>query len=264
MRLSAAANASSRRFRLAIFRCVRQVEWIEEEAVGPGEWKATGTLVDLLVGGPYPSLSPPDVPPLDVLNELLVGPGGGGMNGGRRWRPFVIDDAEYREVVVELVRSRGFERNEVPGWVLDKRTWHIWLMERRWGVPSGPHRALNAKADALEKSLEDAKSHASMSPRELAVLSLECQRARDQAAHFIDAWTMTPQHTKYRRTRRWLDDLRFQRKAAEMAGDIGWADSAAAQAERLRDRCSRHCDDDKWPAQWEDWPDFPPLESRNF
>jgi hypothetical protein len=50
---------------------VRQVEWVEEGAVGGEATPARGSVAELLVGGPYPSLSPPEVPPLGVINEML-------------------------------------------------------------------------------------------------------------------------------------------------------------------------------------------------
>ncbi|SRR6266545_2012314 len=102
---------------------MRQVEWVEEGAVGGEDASARGSVADLLVGGPYPCLSPPEVPPLRVANELLCGRGGSGMNGGRRCEPFVIDEAEYRELVRDLVGAHGFVVTEVPGWVSSRDDW---------------------------------------------------------------------------------------------------------------------------------------------
>jgi hypothetical protein len=61
---------------------VRQVQWVEEGPLGRGRACASGTVADLLTGGPYPWLSPPEIPPLVIVNEMLAHPGGGGMNGG--------------------------------------------------------------------------------------------------------------------------------------------------------------------------------------
>jgi hypothetical protein len=128
---------------------VREVEWIEEWPLGRGRADASGTVADLLTGGPYPSLSPPEVPPLAVVNEILGTCGGGGMNGGRRWRPFALSAGEYGELVNDLVASCGFTIAEVPPWVTSGEDWHVWLMERRRGVPAGQQRQLSRRARDL-------------------------------------------------------------------------------------------------------------------
>jgi hypothetical protein len=78
--------------------------------------RMSGRVTELLVGGPYPSLPPPEVPTLAVVNELLSQPGGAGVNGGRRWQPFTLSAGEYRELAEDLVASHGYTVADVlPG-----------------------------------------------------------------------------------------------------------------------------------------------------
>jgi hypothetical protein len=69
---------------------VRRVDWIEEG---------------------YPDLDPPEIPPLAVVNEMLISPSGGGMNGGRRWTPFTIDEAEYQDLCTTSWVCTGLSRS---------------------------------------------------------------------------------------------------------------------------------------------------------
>ena len=239
---------------------MREVEWVEEGALGAPDTPTRGTLTELLVGGPYPSLSPPEIPPLVVVNEMISSPGGGGMNGGRRWTPFAVDDGDYRELVGDLVGAHGFTLVEVPAWVTSCEDWHVWLWERRWGVPSEQHRHLRARARDLARQFEQARTEPATSPGRLAELFLAAKRAQDDAEHFGDAWMTAPQYANYRRTRRWMLDAHHRRQAAEMVGDEDAAAAAADQAARLGERCSPTRPDEQWSAAWEDWPDYPPAE----
>jgi hypothetical protein len=132
---------------------VRQVDWVEEGALGGKGVPTRGTLAQLLAGGPYPKLSKPELPPLVVVNEILNSRGGGGMNGGRRWTPFTIVAAEYQELADDLVDAYGFEQVDVPDWVRSRDDWHVWLRERRHGVPAQPHRLLRDHARELAQTL---------------------------------------------------------------------------------------------------------------
>lgn len=198
---------------------MRQVEWIEDGPLGSGQARASGTVAELLTGGPYPSLSPPEIPPLAIVNQMLAGPGGGGMNGGRRWRPFALSAAEYGELVDDLVASSGFMVVGVPDWVTSRDDWHVWLMERRRGVPAEPQRRLNQRAREPARQFEEARADPGTPAGRLAVLYLSAERAKDDAAHFADPWITAARFTKYRRTVRWLYDARHRQRAAEMAGD---------------------------------------------
>jgi hypothetical protein len=242
-------------------RLVRRVEWIEEGAVGGRDRPADGTLAELLIGGPYPSLTPPEIPPLLVVNEMLSGRGGSGMNGGRRWSPFAIDETEYQALVDDLVRTHGFIRYDVPNWVASRDDWHIWLMERRRGVPAEPHRQLRQRARELTRGFEHAQNDPNVPSGQLATLFLAAQRAQEDAAHFSDPWVTMQNYTKYRRTARWVQDARHCRQAADIAGDATAVEAADADIARLRERL-RSQPDEQWPAEWEDWPDYPPFEQR--
>ena len=239
---------------------MREVEWIEERALGRGRSSASGSVADLLTGGPYPSLSQPEVPPLAIVNELLGAPGGAGMNGGRRWRPFALSAGEYGELVNELVASRGFAIVEVPSWVTSSDDWHVWIMDRRWGVPAGQQRQLNQRARDLAEQFEDARADPDTPAEQLAQMYLAARRAAEDAAHFQDPWITVARFSKHRRASRWFHDAHFSQKAAELTGDMAAAAAAAAEAELVRERLRRSVPDDQWPSDWEDWPDYPPPE----
>jgi hypothetical protein len=242
---------------------VRQVEWTELFPLGKGKRRATGTVTELLIGGPYPSLSPPEVPPLTVVNEMLANPGGAGMNGGRRWRRFSLSADEYRELVADLVSSHGYTVVEVPSWVATCDDWHVWIMERRRGVPSEPQRLLNQRARDLKQRLDDARADPATPAGQLAALYLQATRADEDAEQFATPWIAVPRFSKHRRVRRWVADARRRQRAAEMAGDPAGAAAAAAEAEAVGKRLVPDLPDDKWPREWDsDWPDYPPEEPR--
>jgi len=242
---------------------VRQVEWTELFALGRGKKRAAGTVTELLIGGPYPCLSPPEIPPLAVVNEMLAKPGGGGMNGGRRWRQFALSADDYTELVADLVSSHGYTVVDVPAWVANGDDWHVWIMERRWGVPSGPQRSLNQRARDLKQQLEEARADPATPARQLAALYLQATRADEDAEQFLTPWIAVPRFSKYRRVYRWLADARRRQRAAEMAGDLAGAAAAAAEAERVGERCAPRLPDDEWPPEWDgDWPDYPPAEEK--
>lgn len=240
---------------------MREVEWVEEWALGRGQSSASGTAADLLTGGPYPSLSPPEVPPLSIVNEILGTRGGAGMNGGRRWRPFALSQDEYDELVNDLVTSRGYTVIDVPPWVTSREDWHVWLMDRRWGVPAGQQRQLNQRARELARQLKDARADPGTAADQLARVFMAARRAEDDAAHFQDPWIMAARFSKYRRVSRWLADARARQRAAELAGDAAGASAAKAEADLVRERC-RPIPDGQWPSDWEDWPAYPPAEQR--
>lgn len=240
---------------------VREVAWIEEGAMGSGEAHGVGTVAELLLGGPYPSLTPPEVPTIEVVNEMLGRPGGAGMNGGRRWEPLTLDLREYRDLVADLVASRGFITVDVPAWVTTRDDWHVWILERRRGVPAEPQRMLRQRALELTERFEAARTDPSTPPTRLASLFLAAKRAEDDALHFKDPWLMAPRYSKYRRTMRRLLDARNRRLAGEMAGDPAAAAIAAVECEQLRERCRPARPNNLWPVEWEDWPDYPPPES---
>jgi hypothetical protein len=114
------------------------------------------------------------------------------MNGGRRWRPFTIDLAEYQALVDDLVRLHGFAFVEVPAWVGSREEWRVWLLERRRGVPAEPHRRLREQARDAVRWFEQAQQEQGTPPTRLAELFLAAKRAQDDADHFGDPWLRTP------------------------------------------------------------------------
>jgi hypothetical protein len=184
---------------------VREVEWTDLFALESGKQRVTGTVTELLVGGPYPCLSPPEVPPPSVVNEMLARPGGGGMNGGRRWRQFALSADDYHELVSDLVTSHGYTVVDVPAWVATVDDWHVWIMERRWGVPSEPHRLLSQRARDLARQFKGAKADPATPSGHLAALYLRAERASDDALHFPDSWITVPRFSRYRRASRWRE-----------------------------------------------------------
>jgi hypothetical protein len=198
------------------------------------------------------------------VNELLGARGGVGLNGGRRWRPFALSAAEYGELVNELVAFRGFVIVDVPLWVASSEDWHVWLMERRRGVPAGHQRRLSHRARDLAKQFEDARADPDTSADQLAKMYLAAKRADEDAAHFQDPWIAVARLSKHRRAWRWFRDAHFRQKAAELAGDVVAAAAAAAEAERVRERLRPTLPDDQWPSRWEDWPEYPLPEQRRL
>jgi hypothetical protein len=241
---------------------MRQVEWTELLPLGAGKRRAVGTVTELLVGGPYPCLSPPEVPPLAVVNQMLARPGSGGMNGGRRWRRFALSTGDYEALVADLVAAHGYAVVDVPAWLEGLDDWHAWIMERRRAVPAEPQRLLNQRARDLERQLEAARADATTAPGRMATLYLQAGRARDDAEHFMDPWIMMPRFSKYRRASRWLLDARRRQKAAQVAGDTAGVAAAVAEARIAEERVRSDLADDEWPAAWDgDWPEYPPPEA---
>ncbi|MGO9660589.1 MAG: hypothetical protein ACLP7F_19825, partial [Acidimicrobiales bacterium] len=239
---------------------MREVSWEEDSALGSSTEGSSGSVADLMTGGPYPCISPPEVPPFSVVNEMLSHPGGGGMNGGRRWEPFTISSSDYSELAGDLVSDHGFVSTPVPRWVVTRNDWHIWIMEQRRGVPSDPHRTIQQQADDAVAAYELARRDPTTPPVVLASRFLEAQRKKDDALHFVDPWITAAGFTKYRRLMRWLFDGQNRVKAAEMARDPDLAAQIRVELEGARSRCRPTRSDEAWPPEWNDWPDYPPEE----
>ena len=83
---------------------MRDVRYKYHGAIGPSSWTHS-SLVEFLFAIPYlfPRVGKEPIPPLHVLNELLMsGVSDAGMSGGCEWKAFEIDQAEYDELVEEL------------------------------------------------------------------------------------------------------------------------------------------------------------------
>ena len=86
---------------------MREVRFKRHPAVGGHTfpWQR-GTVLDLLLALPVPL---DFVPPLAVINDLLSkGNINAGMSGGASWKPFSIDQAEYEELVEEMLTLPGY------------------------------------------------------------------------------------------------------------------------------------------------------------
>lgn len=112
---------------------MRELTFVVEPGVGPGEVPQRGSLADLVLALPYVAMDA--IPPRRVLNDVLRrGRLDAGMSGGCLWEPFAIDEAEYAQLVAELRRA-GKEAGDAPDSV---RTYSQWVEHRfmqRTGEP---------------------------------------------------------------------------------------------------------------------------------
>lgn len=86
---------------------MREVRFKRHPAVGGNTfpWER-GTLLDLLLALPTTLYF---VPPLAVVNDMLSkGEMNAGMSGGASWKPFSIDQAEYEELLEEMLTLPGY------------------------------------------------------------------------------------------------------------------------------------------------------------
>src|SRR4051794_8529688 len=111
---------------------MRELPFVVEPGIGPGEFPRRGSLADLVVSLPYVVMR--EIPPRRVLNDVLRrGVCDAGMSGGCIWEPFEIGDREYQELVEELQRRgtrraagsepRPFEVLKVPDSVCTYEEW---------------------------------------------------------------------------------------------------------------------------------------------
>jgi hypothetical protein len=71
--------------------------------------KRKDTLVGLILDIPY-LMDNGVIPPLSVLNEVLLeGGDSGGMSPGTKWKPFTINEEEYAELVKDLLALNPHE-----------------------------------------------------------------------------------------------------------------------------------------------------------
>lgn len=84
---------------------MRDVRYKYHGALGPSEWRHS-SLVEFLFALPYVFFGPftQVIPPFHILNDLLAsGKREAGMSGGCEWKPFMIAEHEYHELVEELL-----------------------------------------------------------------------------------------------------------------------------------------------------------------
>jgi len=115
---------------------MRELTFVVEPGIGPGEFPRRGSLADLVLALPYVVMD--EIPPRRVLNDVLgQGVLDAGMSGGCLWEPFEIGPAEYEEVVRELQR-RGRRRHTgrdrrpfaIPATPDSVRTYSDWVAFR--------------------------------------------------------------------------------------------------------------------------------------
>jgi len=116
------------------------VRFKRHDAIGPpGAW-THGTLLEFLfalptVLRPGPNRQP--VPPLAVLNDVFrSGARDAGMSGACEWKPFEIDETDYRSLVDELVTMPGYDF--VEDLTLESRAAKDWMSESFRKYPPRP------------------------------------------------------------------------------------------------------------------------------
>jgi hypothetical protein len=137
---------------------MRELTFVVEPGIGPGELPRHGSLAELVLALPY--LVTEEIPPRRVLNDVLRrGILDAGMSGGCIWEPFEVDDAEYQKLVQELQRrgtrpvlgrdpgGRPFAVPDTPDSVRTYAQWVDYLYERRLGhLPSSGTAETNGPA----------------------------------------------------------------------------------------------------------------------
>jgi hypothetical protein len=131
---------------------MRTLEFEVSPGVGPGTFKRSGSLRDLVLSIPYLRMCGL-TPPLNVLNEVFrSGLVDSGMSGGCQWRPFEIAQNEYEELLESLADPGSTVKTvDVPNWVQTRSDWSIWVMEHVRGVPAAEHRRLTQEYEDLER-----------------------------------------------------------------------------------------------------------------
>jgi hypothetical protein len=133
-------------------------------------------------------------------------------------------------------------------------------MERRHGVPAGPHRWFNRRARELTRQFEEAPADPATPADRLTALLLEAKRPRRtlRLRRPLDHGTglhEAPQDNAL------APGHEHRRQAAEMAGDMA---APAAEAETLQGRCRPARRDDAWPSGRDDRPNYPSQEPKSI
>ena len=139
-------------------RELRRVTYKLTDRDGDSFVTETGDVLSLLLYSHF-SFIARVIPPMSVINDFLISAANNqGMSGGRcRWKPFQLDDGEYRDLVSALKRRR-FKSVILPRWVRTHRDWGTWCGEIVWGVPVAIARRLKKKIAALEQKIEASDS----------------------------------------------------------------------------------------------------------
>lgn len=88
--------------------------------------------------------------PLHIINSILrSGKYNVGMSGYFKWEPLDMSPIEYGSFIQEL-KIQGFRNlGSIPSWVTDYKTWHIWKLEKLYGIDSEQHLKLADEIDEL-------------------------------------------------------------------------------------------------------------------
>jgi len=129
------------------------------------------------------------IPPISVLNNVLLKREKEGGADNLVWKPFSISDADYNELVEKLLSdtSRDFRLLETPYSVESFLDWYIWAMEKAYGVPADRHRLLELKVRDCERRRE--KAIISNDHKDIINAShFECVNAGMELAEFLDRY----------------------------------------------------------------------------
>lgn len=92
------------------------------------------------------------IPPLSVLNHFFgQQPEDLFINTEFFWKPFIIDNLSYEEMVEQL-KLAGFKLLEFPTDVNDFYSWTAWKFEYMFGVPRDEHLKLLKEERKIQKS----------------------------------------------------------------------------------------------------------------
>jgi hypothetical protein len=79
-----------------------------------------------------------------------------GMSGGVQWKPLVITQQEYANLVRELRKHRPTLRTiEAAPWVKTMSDWSLFLDETFDGIPAAEHKKIVQKVRTAEKARDD-------------------------------------------------------------------------------------------------------------
>lgn len=128
------------------------------------------------------------VPPPHVMNAVFRE--GGSHDDGYRFKPFAVDDEEWREIAGEL-ESLGARWLPPPEWVQTPEDWRIWALEVRKGAPADEHRRLWEAYERAAAAVKEAMKEDPDSDRVVA-LHLAAVREGSKLARFFESYIRRP------------------------------------------------------------------------
>ncbi len=135
------------------------------------------------------------VPSLSVMNLFLsLGVDEAGMSGGAEWQPFVIDEAEYNEVLKSVKRRKylnveGYDFSLIAEKLNSKSEWFAKVMEHKLGIPFERHLELMEQEQSLNLQAEEAYESGD---KELGdCLHIQWYQAANELNEFCDMYLNT-------------------------------------------------------------------------